>query len=123
MFNKTIIVYYLNVGNLDPQDVQEFMAYTRNNASIKNNQTLTDEEKDSLVEIFVPVRNQDTRIELLTKPTFVTLEEEKYSALLNLERLDNKLEKVVAHINAEAERREVLVEKIPGRVDRILRNG
>jgi hypothetical protein len=123
MFNKTIIVYYLNVGNLDPQDVQEFMAHTRNNASIKNNQTLTDEERDSLVEIFVPVRNQDTRIELLTKPTFVTLEEEKYSALLNLERLDNKLEKVVAHINAEAERREVLIEKIPRRVDRILKNG
>ena len=99
------------------------MAHTRNNASIKNNQTLTDEERDSLVEIFVPVRNQDTRIELLTKPTFVTLEEEKYSALLNLERLDNKLEKVVAHINAEAERREVLIEKIPRRVDRILKNG
>jgi hypothetical protein len=69
--------------------------------------------------MYVPVRNQDTRIELLTKPTFVTLEEEKYAALLNLERLDNKLEKVVSCINAEAERRQVLFEKRPGVIDRI----
>jgi hypothetical protein len=35
MFNKTILVYYINVGNIAPEDVQAMMANTRQNASIK----------------------------------------------------------------------------------------
>jgi hypothetical protein len=111
MLNKTILVYYINVGNLNHEDVQEMMVHTKNNASIKNNANLTEEEKNDLIELFVPVRNQETRIEILTKPTFVTLEEEKYSALLNLVRLDNKLDRVVSYINAEHEKRVVMFEK------------
>lgn len=113
MFNKTVIVYYINVGNLDPAEVQEFMRHTRENGSIKANANLTEDEVNNLIELFVPVRGQDTRIELLTRPVITTSEQEKYDALLQLSVLDNKLDRVVSHINAINETREVLIEKRP----------
>jgi hypothetical protein len=113
MFNKTVFVYYINVENLSREEVGECMKIARDNGSIKNNVVMSDEDKEDVVEIFIPTREGQTRIEMLTRPTFVTLEEEKYAALLNLERLDNKLDRVVSYINAEAERREVIIEKNP----------
>lgn len=112
MFNKTIIVFYVDVGHLSPDETNGFMKNIQQTASIKTNGDLSEEEKKELIEYFIPIRNQgQTRIEILNQPIFITTEEEKYRAMLKMEQIDNKLDKITSVINVELEKREVLVEK------------
>ena len=102
MFNKTIIVFYVDVGNLALDETNEFMKNIQRTASIKTNGDLNEEEKKELIEYFIPIRNQgQTRIEILNQPIFITTEEEKYKAMLKMEQIDNKLDKITSVINVE----------------------
>lgn len=105
MLNKTIIVFYVNVGNLEQADVA---AYVRN---VQNIIKPLEEDKNDVINYVIPVRGQDTRVECINAPILITSEEQKYEALLKMEKLDNKLDRLTSYLNAACESREVFTEK------------
>lgn len=113
MLNRTILVFYIDIGNLEQSDVAKYIERVQNTCSLKSNNKISKEEYDSVLEYFVPVRGdgKGTRIECINMPVFITNEEEKYKALLKIEKIDNKLDKITSQINASIESRKVITEK------------
>ncbi len=106
MLNKTILVFYVNVGNIGAKETSEYV--NRLKESIK----LPDEDANNVINYIIPVRgDSETRVECINMPTIITSEEQKYDILLRMEKLDNKLERISSQINADYERRKVIVEK------------
>jgi hypothetical protein len=63
---KPVIVFYVNVGNLSEQDVHQYLEMVRENVGDFNG------EYHKLV---IPVRDQETRVDLLT-PNLIYAEKE-----------------------------------------------
>jgi hypothetical protein len=106
MLNKTIVVFYVNVGNLEQSDVSEYIK--------KVHETIKplDEDKDSVIHYVIPIRgDQETKVECINAPIIITSEEQKYEILLKMEKMNNKLDRITSYINAECESRTVLTEK------------
>ena len=105
MLDKTIIVFYVNIGNLDNADVSAYIEKVNN--AIKP----SEEDKKHVIHYVIPVRNQDTKVECLNIPKILTTEKEKYKFRLKLDNIDNKLDRITSYINASAEKRNVIIEK------------
>lgn len=61
--DKIILVFYVNVGNLSPQKVAEHMGKIRDMC-----------QSDEIIQYFIPVVNQDTKVECLN-PKIVSKED------------------------------------------------
>src|ERR1035437_3964423 len=99
MFDKTILVFYINVGNSHSDEVGDIIERVRK--MIKP----LKEDEDKIIQYIIPVRNQDTKIECLNVPIHITSEEhlEKYRA--EIKRMDDKLDRITSVINAKSETR------------------
>ncbi len=78
--DKLILAFYLNVGGLSEQDVDGYISRVR--GSMK--------EDDSAIYYFIPVRNQETRVECVY-PIFVDNQEIKERSKQVLDKLFNKI--------------------------------
>lgn len=105
MLDKTIMVFYINVDSMATSDVPEYIKKIQ--ATIKP----LDEDRDKVINYIIPVRNQETRVECLNAPIVITSEEQKHQHMLNMQKVDTKLDRITSHINAENESRKVLTEK------------
>ena len=80
---EIILVFYLNVGNMDVNDVNE---YTE-----RQKQTLLRDKPEHHRYFFIPVRNQETRVECL--PTVTTITEDQQQRITNiLSELENMVD-------------------------------
>ena len=105
MLNKTIMVFYINVGSSSQEDV---------NITIENVRKLiepSEEDKDKVINYIIPVRDQETKIECINNPIFVYSKELEEDMLKKIEGVNNKLDRITSHINASNEIRKVVTEK------------
>jgi hypothetical protein len=63
---KIILIHYINVGNIDGNDVSEMMENIVNKFSPK--------EEDNIISYWIPVREGDTRVECIN-PKLVSEED------------------------------------------------
>jgi len=63
---KIILIHYINVGNIDGNDVSEMMGNVVNKFSPK--------EEDNIISYWIPVREGDTRVECIN-PKLVSEED------------------------------------------------
>ena len=63
---KIILIHYINVGNIDDNDVSEMMKNVVNKFSPK--------EEDNIISYWIPVREGDTRVECIN-PKLVSEED------------------------------------------------
>lgn len=105
MLDKTILVFYINVGNASPQEVNEIIANVRK--TINSNE----EDKEKIMHYIIPVRDQETKIECLNFPLFISNEKMKEDILNKMKIIDNRLDRIISSLNAEYESRNVLTEK------------
>jgi hypothetical protein len=68
--DKLVLVYYVNIGNIDDSDVEPYLNRVKD--------MLTD---TNMVQYFIPVRDQETKIECIN-PKLVN--EEEYQDVLNV---------------------------------------
>ena len=105
MLNKTILVFYVNVGNVDNEDVSQYIENFKRIIESK------EEDKDDVIHYIIPVRDQETRIECINAPMFITSETVSEDIIKKIEATNRNLERITAHINAVAETRKVIIEK------------
>lgn len=105
MLDKTILVFYVNVGNMEPGDVSTYMS------RLKEQMNLKPEDNDKVLCFFIPIRNEATKVECLNVPTVVATEKQLNKYLNKLGRVEGKLDRITAAINATAEKRRVITEK------------
>ena len=105
MLDKTILVFYINVGNVDPEGVSEIIKKVQD--MIKPSK----EDEGKLLQYVIPVRDQETKIECVNVPTLIDSKEQlkKYEA--EIKKIDDKLDRITSTINASNEKRTVLSEK------------
>ncbi len=84
MQEKTILVYYINVGNMSSEEVSEFLQ----NISTGLIET---EKENNILSYLVPIKDTETRIECIN-PRLLTEEEylEAKNALKNCKRKMNE---------------------------------
>lgn len=106
MINKTILIFYINVGHANSSDTSVIIERVRN--AIKP----LKEDENKILQYVIPVRDQETKVECLNAPTLIFSEEhlEKYKA--EIKRMDDRLDRITSVINAESETRNVIVEKM-----------
>lgn len=108
MLDKTILVYYINIGNLDPGDTHSYIS----NIKEKINENLSIDDKDKLIQYFIPIRSGDSKIECINNPIYILSDSDISSDGSKIvKNIENKLEKMMAQINSNFESRDVLVEK------------
>jgi hypothetical protein len=105
MLNKTILVFYINVGHLSQEEVSNTIERVRE--MVKP----SEKDNDDVVSYIIPVRDQETRVECINAPVFVASEIMKENVIKKIEDVDRKLDRITAHINASAEMRKVIIEK------------
>ena len=106
MLNKTILVFYIDVGNLSYEESKNLLSNVRNMIKPK------DGDENNVIQYVIPVRDQQTRVECLNAPTFISSEKFSADIIEKLEATDRKLERITSCINAQNEMRTVIVEKI-----------
>jgi hypothetical protein len=81
---KPVLVHYINIGNLDPMDIRNFM------------ETLKDEinYNDEYHSVFLPVRNQDSKVECLN-PIFFEEGKEKRILKNRLNGISYKMNELI----------------------------
>lgn len=105
MLDKTIIVYYINVDNMDPRDVGDI---------IKNVQNLVKPSKEDakkMIQYVIPVRNTPSKIECINNPIYFSHKSQVEKHKLEIKKLNSKLDRITSYINASNETRTVLSEK------------
>lgn len=105
MLNKSIIVFYINVGHLDPEGVSEIIKKVQD--MIKP----LPEDADKVIQYVIPVRDQETKIECINSPVYFSSEEQVKKYKDEIKRMDDKLDRITSVLNAENETRIVLSEK------------
>jgi len=105
MLDKTILVFYMNVGNMSQEDVGNYIRRVKKEAQLK------DGDEDQVLSIFVPVRDMPTKVECLNVPTILTTEKQQKHFLDRIKFIDKKLDRISSYFNAEAESRNVITEK------------
>lgn len=105
MLNKTILVFYINVGNASHEDVQKITESVRNLISLKK------EDKEETIQYIIPVRDQETKVECINNPIYILSNMQMEEYQLKIEKINKKLDRITASINAENEIRKVIVEK------------
>ena len=105
MLDKTILVFYINVGQLSYSDVEEAISKVKELAKPKK------EDEDKVIQYIIPVRDQETRVECINAPVYVSSERHKEEIMSKIKALDNKLDRITSHINANFEKRNVITEK------------
>ena len=88
---KLILVFYIGVGNLPPAEVSEFMQDVV--ANLKK-----DKQKD-IIYYFIPVRNQETKIECIN-PKLVS-EDDYKKAKEALDNMNLKLQEIISDLNGK----------------------
>lgn len=107
MLDKTILVYYINIGNLDPGDTHSYIS----NIKEKINENLSIDDKDKLIQYFIPTRSGDSKIECINNPIYFLSDSDISNGGKIVKNIESKLEKMMAQINSNFESRDVLVEK------------
>lgn len=105
MLDKTILVFYINVGNASHQEVDEIVSNIRK--TIKANK----EDEEKIMHYIIPVRDQETKIECLNSPLYISDERMKEDIINKMKIIDNRLDRITSSLNAEYESRNVLTEK------------
>jgi hypothetical protein len=105
MLDKTIIVFYINVGNSSHQEVEEIIENVRNKTKI------SEEDSKSCIQYIIPVRDQETKIECINAPIYVSSEEIKEDITGKIELVNRKLDRITSYINARSETRKIITEK------------
>ncbi len=105
MLDKTILVFYINVGNVENYEMTEYMA------NVKRMIELKEDDKDKVIQYVIPVCDQETRVECINAPMFITSETISEDIMKKIEATNRNLERITSHINAVAETRKVIVEK------------
>lgn len=109
MLDKTILVFYIDIGNLAPEDVARYM--DRVKASVK----FSDEDESKTIKIFIPIRDKSSYVEclnVLNSNIVVSTEEEKEKMVTKIETVNKKIDRIVSVFNARDEKRGVLFEKV-----------
>ena len=105
MLDKSIIVFYINVGNLDHEGVS---------GMIKKVQDMIKplpEDAVKVIQYVIPVRDQETKIECINSPVYFSSEDQVKKYKDEIKRMDDKLDRITSTINAKNETRSVLSEK------------
>ncbi len=105
MLNKTILVFYINVGNSSSEEAKKIVE------SVRDSVTLKDGEKEHAIQYIIPVRDQETKVECINAPVYISSKEKLEEFEFRIEKINKKLDRITAHINAENEIRNVLTEK------------
>jgi hypothetical protein len=103
MLDKTILVFYIEVGNIDPSDIDAY---------IEKMKLRTKTEYDSeIIKYYIPTRGEkNSRIECVNKQIIVT--EENYKKYFSTPYdISKKLDRIVSIFNAWFSRKSVLFEK------------
>ncbi len=86
--DKLILVYYVDIGNLCPEDVDEYI-----NKLIERN------KNENMVQYFVPVRDQETRIDCINPKL---LPEDEYEEVREvIERQKRAYNNNLKHLRSE----------------------
>lgn len=104
MFNKTILVFYINIGNLDCADVTAYIE----NAKTECTKGIRKKDKKEMFMYFIPIRGE-SRIERLDPPTMYSRKNKRIndSKLVNINK---KLDRMDAVLYVPT--REILIEKV-----------
>lgn len=105
MLNKTILVFYVNVGGLEYSDVNEYLS------KFKKAIELQEEDLNNVIQYIIPVYDQETRVECINVPTLITTEMMKEEIVAKIEATNTKLERITSYFNAHSEIRKVITEK------------
>jgi hypothetical protein len=105
MLNKTILVFYINVCNLNQEEV------TNTIENIRNLIKPSEEDRDDVIHYIIPVRDQETKIECINAPIFITSKDMEKEVNKKMEIIDKKLDRITSYVNANAEIRKVIIEK------------
>ena len=105
MLNKTIIVFYINVRNSSRAEADEIIQNVRKLIEP------SESDRDNVIHYIIPVVDQDTRIECINNPIFLSSKEMEESVLKKMEAVNNKLDRIASFINASSESRQVIIEK------------
>ena len=107
MLDKTILVFYINVGNLDHGDVPKYIDNMKQKLTLKS-----EKDNDSMIRYFIPIREGDSRIECLNLPQIIISEKVHKNILSKFNKVNNNLERISSCLNAEVERRNIILEKM-----------
>jgi len=105
MLNKTILVFYINIKHLSHFETEEIIEKVRQSIRPKK------EDEDKLIQYIIPVTDQETRVECINAPTYISSESEKEVIISKIKEIDDKLDRITSQINAEFESRKVITEK------------
>jgi len=100
-FNKIILVFYIEVGNLDPRDVTSFIEKSKSSMGMSN------EDKKQMLQYFIPVREGGTRVECLNPPSACCCKNSGFDN--KVEEVNNKLDRMLELMFPIT--REVIIEK------------
>ena len=59
---RPILIYYINVGNIDEKDVVEYIKKVKINISLKSDAS---GKFSDITELYIPLRNGETHVEVL----------------------------------------------------------
>ena len=105
MLNKTIIVFYINVGNLSQEEVAKTID------SVRELIKPTEEDEDKVIHYIIPVRDSETRVECINAPTFIADKKMQEEAINRIATIDRRLDRITSTINSWSETRKVRIEK------------
>lgn len=103
MLDKLIIVFYINVGNLAPIDVEPYI----NKVSEKT--TGKEEDESQMIKYYIPVRNEESKVVCLNPPTLISNENSYVDIMKKMQEIDSRLDKVTSKLYPLT--REVITEK------------
>lgn len=79
--DSLIIVFYINVSDVDPQEMPVYMT------DIKDN--FAKDKADDVVEFFIPIKNGDSRVECINPKAASDDDMQRINTLIN--ELNNKI--------------------------------
>jgi hypothetical protein len=86
--NKTILIFYINIGNLNDDEIESYMINVADH--------LKEKEDDSILSYFIPTRESETRVECVN-PRIISYEENDV-LVSKLEKIKNNLEEIIKTI-------------------------
>ncbi len=100
--DKLILVFYIDVGNISPSEVAEYIEGIRDNTRVG--------DINEVVQFYIPVRDQETRVECIN-PKFVTDEDMIKKFEKQIKGVNSKCEQIMSAFPYFYKKR-LLIEKI-----------
>ena|ERR1035437_5335687 len=105
MLDKTIVVFYIAVANIEPYDRGEYMSRTQEAIIGKT----SEEDSEKMIRYFIPILEGDSRVECINTPIYVSEKQIYDDMVKKIEEIDNKLDKITSKMYPLT--RKILLEK------------